>query len=196
MTPCMRCANVSTLVDVPQNLSYPNLLNSKHHEASAEAHRSSCNEGRNMYCEYCGIGFSTPAESTDHAQTHRKHFCFVCGVEAHLPGRELPGQHCRVVGHDENPVKAKPKSTNPRMKIKKTLGHRPKLYNSPYSTQHRNIHAEKDVCIGDLLKLQGGLTVEQRGCVDIKAAGSGQTVDYLSDRDLLQLALAVRSRGA
>ena len=55
---------------------------------------------------------------------------------------------------------------------------------------------EKDLGIGDLLKWLGGLTVGQRASVDIKAAGSGQVIDYLSDRDLLQLALMVRSQGA
>ena len=199
MALCMWCANVPTLVKFPVNLDYPNFFDCKQPMNSAEAHRSFCNESQNLYCEYCGMGFLTPAESTNHARSHRRHFCFVCGIEAHLPAREMPGQPCRVVGHDQNSVQANAKSpqiASPRIKIKKFIGHRQKSYISPYSTQRRNIRAEKDLCIGDLLKWLGGLTAGQRASVDIKAAGLDQTMDYLSDRDLLRLALAVRSQGA
>ena len=48
----------------------------------------------------------------------------------------------------------------------------------------------------DLLKWQEGLTVEQRTSVDVKAAGPGQQADFLSDLDLRQVALMMRSRGA
>ena len=206
MALCMWCANVPTHVEYPFNLNNPHFFNygmGYRNYDSAEARRSFCKESRNLYCEYCGMGFFTPAESTDHAQSHRRHFCFVCGIEAHLPGREMPGQHCRVVGHDQYSVKANaktPQTTSPqikiKIKIKKVLGHRPKSSISPYSTQRRNIQAEKDLCIGDLLKWLGGLTVGQRACMNIMSAGSGQVVDYLSDRDLLQLALTVRSQVA
>ena len=199
MALCMWCANVSTHVGFPVDINNPHFFNCKHPMNSAEAHRSFCNESRNLYCEYCGMAFLTPTECTDHAQGHRRHFCFVCGIEAHLPGRKLPGQPCRVVGHDQNSVKANaktPQIASPQIKIKKLVGHRQRSYTSPYSTQRRNIQVEKDLCIGDLLKWLGGITVGQRASVDIKAAGSGQVVDYLSDRDLLQLALTVRSQGA
>ena len=195
MAQCMWCTDGLTHANIPPKIRYSYLFNCET-QNSAEAHRSFCNKGRNLYCEYCGMGFSTPAESTDHAQNHHRHFCFVCGVDAHLPGRKLPGQHCRVVGHDQNSVEADaktPQTTSPQIKIKKIIGHRPRSFISPYSTQHRNIQAEKDLCIEELLKRPGGLTVGQRACVDIKAAGSGQIMDYLSDRDLLRLALAIRS---
>ena len=199
MALCMWCTNAPTHFAYPFNLNYPQFFNcgmGYRSPDSAEAHRSFYKESRNLYCEYCGMGFFTPAESTDHAQSHRRHFCFVCGIEAHLVGRELPGQHCRVVGHDQYSVKANaktPQTASPQIKVKKVLGHRPRSSISPYSTQRRNIQVEKDLCIGDLLKWLGGLTVGQRACVNIKAAGLGQVMDYLSDRDLLQLALVVRS---
>lgn len=196
---CIWCANVPTHLEFPHDVSHPHNFDCKQPMDSAEAHRSVCKESRNLYCEYCDLGFSTPAESTEHAQSHRTHFCFVCGIEARLPGRKLPGQHCRVVGHDQNSVQANaktPQTASPQIKIKKFLGHRQRSYMSPYSTQRRNIQAEKDLCIGDLLKWPGGLTGGQRATTDIKPARSGQVVDYLSDRDLLQLALTVRSEVA
>ena len=202
MVECMWCADGLTHANMMLNIKYSHLFNCENHKEncnSAEAHRSFFKESRYLDCEYCGMGFSTPAESTDHAQSHHRHFCFVCGVEALVPGRKLPGQHCRVVGHDQNSVKADaktPRTTSPQIKIEKLIGHRPRSYNSPYSTQHRNIQAEKDLYLGKLLRRLGGVTGGQRACIEIKAAGSGQMVDYISDRDLLHLALAIRSPGA
>ena len=199
MAQCTWCANVPT----PLNLHYPGFFTCKHRMGysildSAEALCSSCKEGRNLFCGLCGMAFSTPAESTDHAQQHhRRHFCFVCGIEAHLPSRELPGQqqHSRGVGHGQNSVKANAKTPSPQIKIKKkVLGYRQRSYDSAYSTQRQNLQVEKDLGISDLLRWLGGLTAGQRASVDIRAAGRGQVVDYLSSRDLLQLALTVRSQ--
>ena len=181
--------------------TYSNFFDCKHTMDLAEAHRSFWKESNNLYCEQCGVGISTPAESTEHARSHRKHFDFVRGSDAHLFGREMPGQPSSVFGRDQDSVQANAKSrqrASPQTKIKKyvsycRVSYRRESYINPYSTQHRNVQAEKDVYNGDLLKRLGGLTVGQRASVDIKAAGSGQVVDYLSDQDLLQLALAVRS---
>lgn len=142
MSLCTRCAKVSN--EFPLIFSWPNLLNSKHH---SEAHRSLSKENRNLYCEYCGITFSTPAESTDHARSHRRYFCFDCGIEAYLPGREQPDQHSKVIGHDQNSVKANaktPQTASPGIEVKKTFGHGPKWYNNPYNTQRCSIQADKN----------------------------------------------------
>ena len=163
--------------------TYPNFFDCKHTMDLAEAHRSLWNEDQNLYCEQCGVGILTPAEYTEHARSHRKHFDFVRGRDAHIFGREMAGQ-----------ANAKSRQTaSPQTKIKKNVAYCRETYINPFSTQRRYIQAEKDLYNGNSLKKQGGLTTGQRASVEIKAAGSGQVVDYLSDQDLLQLALAVRS---
>ena len=192
MAPCTWCARDST--SRLRDLKRTELLKYLHHRALG---LSFGERTRNQNCRECGDVFLTPAENIEHARTYERRFCFICNVEAYFPLEDLPDQYCRTPEQQREYRRSNAKSSleAPRQGNAKNAA---KSRISPFSTQHQNlkeaIQVARWIHITRVLEREGRLTVEQRESVNVKAAIPGQEADFLSDRDLGQLAKLVRVR--